>query len=128
MTVNPVRVSSIEAFGALEAVGSRLLDTERAKESTLGVTLVRQYTKVSTGGSGALLYCYEYELDSTRGLKRILNTVTIYDSRLYILNGSCKCEKKGEGGQGGCDAGEGPATLALLRAVADTFEVLPAAR
>lgn len=29
------------------------------------------------GANGAVLYDYEYELDSTRGKKRILNTVTI---------------------------------------------------
>jgi hypothetical protein len=34
--------------------------------------------------AGALLYDYEYELDSTRGRKRILNTVTIYDSKLFV--------------------------------------------
>lgn len=34
------------------------------------------------------LYCrYEYDLDSTRGRKRIFNTVTIVNSKLYILNG-----------------------------------------
>lgn len=33
------------------------------------------------GGAGAKLYEYEYELDSTRGRKRILNTVTIFNSR-----------------------------------------------
>lgn len=29
------------------------------------------------GSNGATLYDYEYELDSTRGKKRIFNTVTI---------------------------------------------------
>jgi len=127
VTVNPVRVASIQSFGDLDLVGSRLLDTERKKESTLGVQLIKQYTRTSAGSTGALLYCYEYELNSTRGLKRILNTVTIYDSRLYILNAQYKCEKvKEEGGvtSGGCDAESGPATLALLRGVADSFEVL----
>lgn len=41
----------------------------------------------------ALLYDFEYDLDSTRGRKRILNTVTIYRSKLYILNAQYKCEK-----------------------------------
>lgn len=31
VTVNPVRVKSIDQFGSLEAVGQKLLDTERAK-------------------------------------------------------------------------------------------------
>lgn len=39
------------------------------------------------------MYDFEYDLDSTRGRKRILNTVTIYRSKLYILNAQYKCEK-----------------------------------
>jgi hypothetical protein len=41
-------------------------------------------TCAGCSGAGALLYDYEYELDSTRGRKRILNTVTIFDSKLYV--------------------------------------------
>lgn len=49
------------------------------QESTLGVQLVSQSSR--DGTAGATLYEYEYELDSTRGRKRILNTVTIFNSR-----------------------------------------------
>jgi len=45
------------------------------QESTLAVELVSESQR--SGGGGALLYDYEYELNSTRGRKRILNTVSI---------------------------------------------------
>jgi hypothetical protein len=45
------------------------------QESTLDAQLLSSSSR--RGAGGALLYDYEYSLDSTRGLKRILNTVTI---------------------------------------------------
>eukprot|EP00877_Chromochloris_zofingiensis_P011497 jgi/Chrzof1/6600/Cz19g02070.t1_PPD2[v5.2] len=93
ITVSPVRVVNIQQFGTLEDVGRKLLEAEKKKESTLGVQLLSQSSR--TGAAGATLYDYEYELDSTRGLKHIVNTVTITGSRLYILNGTVKCEKEG---------------------------------
>ena len=47
----------------------------------------------STQDNGALQYVYEYELNSTRGRKRIVNAVTIWKSKLYIVNAQHKCEK-----------------------------------
>ncbi|KAG2501632.1 hypothetical protein HYH03_000137 [Edaphochlamys debaryana] len=116
VTVNPVKVSSIEQFGGLDDVGAKLLNAERSKESTLDVSLVSSATR--TGATGATLYEYEYELDSTRGRKRILNTVTIFNSKLYILNAAFKCEKDS------CGGAEVQAGVALLRKVAGTFDVL----
>jgi hypothetical protein len=51
----------------------------RTQESTLGVELVAESQR--KGAGGALLYDYEYELNSTRGRKRILNTVSITGAR-----------------------------------------------
>lgn len=45
---------------------------ERGKESTLGVEMVAQSARGEAGG--ASLYDFEYELDSTRGRKRIMST------------------------------------------------------
>lgn len=77
---------------------------------------MRQGSRSSSGG--ATLYDYEYELDSTRGRKRILNTVTIYNARLYILNAQLKCDK-----EAGC--GTDAALAGVLRGVAATFDVVP---
>ncbi|GFR47895.1 hypothetical protein Agub_g9642 [Astrephomene gubernaculifera] len=114
ITVSPVKVSSLEQFGGLREVGDRLLQAERNKESTLDVALLSASSR--RGAAGATLYEYEYELNSTRGRKRILNTVTIFKSRLYILNAAYSCGREacGEAAQGG---------VQLLRRVAATFDV-----
>jgi hypothetical protein len=171
VTVSPVRVASLAAFGPLGAVGERLLGAERAKESTLSVAMLSQAERVSpaagsssasppsgegsegsgSGGGGAATapppavvryYCYEYDLESTRGRKRILNVVTIAGSRLYIVNGQVKCGKAAaaaaaeEGGEARAGAGAEEAAaacvlddgaagaLAELRASAASFEVV----
>jgi len=117
VTVNPVRVRQIQDFGSLQQVGDKLLEAERAKESTKSAALLSQSQRELP--SGATLYDYEYDLDSTRGRKRILNTVTIFNGQLYILNAAYKCEK----GDEGCNSEAAVATVALLREVAASFAV-----
>ena len=86
------------------------------QESTKDVQLLRQAARKG-GASGVTVYDYEYELDSTRGRKRILSTVAIAQRRLYIVNGSAKCEG------GACDsAAEGAAEL--MRRAAASFDVV----
>jgi endo-alpha-1,4-polygalactosaminidase (GH114 family) len=63
------------------------------QESTLSVDLLD--SRSLQLASGDVAYSFEYELDSTRGRKRIMNVVTISKARLYILNGQCKCESAG---------------------------------
>lgn len=63
---------------------------------------------------GVSFYDYEYLIDSTRGKKRIFNTVTITGSKLYILNGVIKCEK-------GDEACSGPTDL--LMKIAESLRV-----
>lgn len=115
ITVNPVKVSRIEDFGGVKDVGEKLLDAERRKDGFLSASLVSESSH--SGAAGATLYEYEYELESTRGRKRILNTVTIFNSRLYILNGAYKCDKEG------CTP-EALGSVQRLRDIAATFDVL----
>ena len=84
------------------------------QESTKGVTLIRESSR--KGKSGTLIYDIEYELDSTRGRKRILSTVGIAEKKLFIVNGNMKCDPAG------CN--EDSTELALLRQVAGTFDVV----
>lgn len=84
------------------------------QESTLGVELKTQ--KVRRQSNGAILYDYEYELDSTRGRKRILNTVTIIASKLFIVNAQYKCGKEAFS-----DADE--AAVKVLREIVASFVV-----
>ena len=84
------------------------------QESTKDVTLVSESSR--KGRDGTLIYDIEYELDSTRGRKRILSTVGIAKKKLYIVNGNMKCDASG------CSEGSGD--IALLRQVASTFDVV----
>jgi len=113
VTVNPVRVRTLKEFGSLESVGEKLLQAEKGKESTLDCTLL--YQRERTSPAGAIFYEYGYELDSTRGRKLVQTSVTIENSKLYILNATVKCEKDG------CDGFE--ETISKLRETAGSFEV-----
>lgn len=84
------------------------------QESTKGVMLISESSR--NGKTGTLIYDIEYELDSTRGRKRILSTVAIAQKKLFIVNGNMKCDA------GGCN--EDSNDLALLRQVAGTFDVI----
>lgn len=63
------------------------------QESTISVDLLTSDSL--TLASGDTAYSFEYDLNSTRGRKRILNLVTISKARLYIVNGQCKCAEEG---------------------------------
>ena len=62
------------------------------QESTKSVELLNEGQRTGAQ-SGTLMYDLEYELDSTRGRKRILSTVAIRDKKLYIVNGNFKCSE-----------------------------------
>ena len=81
VSVSPVRVKDLEAFGTLDFVVGRLLEVEKAKESTLSVDLVAKGVRsqpgagAGDGGDKVAYYDIEYLIDTTRGKKRIFNTV-----------------------------------------------------
>lgn len=84
------------------------------QESTKDISLISESSR--RGKSGTLIYDIEYELDSTRGRKRILSTVGIAQKKLFIVNGNIKCDASG------CN--EGSSEIATLRQVASTFDVV----
>jgi hypothetical protein len=87
VTVAPVKIGSLSEFGSLHEVGELLLKAEKLKESTVpgGVLLLSErerYGKMS----GIRFYDYEYRLQTTRGNRRVLNSVTVENGMLYTLN------------------------------------------
>lgn len=78
------------------------------------MALLAQRERVAT--VGVPVYEYEYELDSTRGRKRVLNSVAVQGGKLFILNAVVKCGKE----QGQCNED----AVAELRAIASTFELV----
>lgn len=117
--LTPLSFQATELNESNSCCSSSVTDPARrptvVQESTMDVRMISQDTRA--GSDDSLLYDFEYELDSTRGRKRILNTVTIYKSKLYILNGNLKCSKEGCGD-------DNQAGIAVLRQVAGSFDVL----
>ncbi|KAL0027494.1 hypothetical protein WJX77_005662 [Trebouxia sp. C0004] len=115
VTVSPIKIAGLEQFGDVETVRKKLMNTEKQKESTKDVSLVQESSR--KGKSGILIYDIEYELDSTRGRKRILSSVGIAQKKLFIFNGNLKCDASG------CTDSDGR-DIAVLRQVASTFDVI----
>eukprot|EP00246_Nothoceros_aenigmaticus_P002311 TRINITY_DN13156_c0_g1_i1.p1 TRINITY_DN13156_c0_g1~~TRINITY_DN13156_c0_g1_i1.p1 ORF type:complete len:255 (+),score=43.21 TRINITY_DN13156_c0_g1_i1:66-830(+) len=83
VVVNPVRIASLKDFGTPEEVAERLIRAEKKKPSTNDAKLVRVSER---DANGRPLYEVEYNLDSSRGQKRVISAVTIAFRKLYILN------------------------------------------
>ncbi|KAL0022668.1 hypothetical protein WJX79_007653 [Trebouxia sp. C0005] len=115
VTVSPIKIAGLEQFGDVQTVREKLMNTEKQKESTKDVTLVQESSR--KGKSGTLIYDIEYELDSTRGRKRILSSVGIAQKKLFIVNGNLKCDASG------CTDSDGR-DIAVLRQVASTFDII----
>ena len=114
VTVFPVTVRELDKFGTIGEVGEKLLGAERAKESTLGVEMLTQEQRSTEFGT---VYDFVYELESTRGRKRIVNTVAIVNSKLYIVNGVVGCGKEA------CGIGQ-DASVEVLQQAAKSLEII----
>lgn len=114
ITILPVSISSLEQFGSLQATGQRLLETEKAKESTISASMLTQEERST---NGIVYYDFEYETNTTRGKKIIICTVTIVNSKLWILNGTIPCKADSS-----CDRGS--KFIDLIRQSALSFQVL----
>ncbi len=121
VTVTPVRVSSLEAFGTAEETADKLIAFEKNKESTKVATVNSASARKaasSEAGSGSesesvLYYDFDYSLETTRGNKRVVSTVTIVNSKLYIANGQYFC---------GDECGdEGADKLAVIKEALSSF-------
>ena len=122
VTVTPLKISSLDQFGAIEKAGQRILGVERAKvptaclasiscrpacapldssrSSPLRSFMVQESTKSIDmmrqevrSANGTKFYDFDYVIDTTRGTKRVLSYVTIVNKKLYIVNGTIKCSK-----------------------------------
>lgn len=67
------------------------------------------------GPDGKTLYDFDYVIDSTRGAKRVLSTVTVSGQRLFIINGNVKCKSPA------CDSDAVSATVATLQQAMQSF-------
>lgn len=111
----PVKIGSIEEFGAPAVVGAKVLALERKKDSTKDVRLVRTAVEVLGGGAplaaaaagaaaaaaagsggqpaglgAGVAYIVEYVVDSSRGIKHYVAKATVAANQLYVMTATCK--------------------------------------
>ncbi|KAG7336984.1 photosystem II oxygen evolving complex protein PsbP [Nitzschia inconspicua] len=90
VTVDPVRISSIQEFGTPEEVAARVVTAEVNRDGVFEVTLLEDPYKVSDDGKESA-YILEYLSDGKRGKKVILNKIFVSSSKLlYVLTAQCK--------------------------------------
>jgi hypothetical protein len=80
ITVDPVRISSIQQFGTPEQVAARVVTAEVNRDGVFEVTLAKDPKE---GGGGA--YDIEYISDGKRGKKRFITRIYVKDGFLYVL-------------------------------------------
>ena len=83
------------------------------RDSPGGVTLISEAQRAGVR-SGATFYDYEYRLITTHGNKRVLNSVAVHDSTLFIMNAQVLGDDEQEGVRTRADS---------YRRVASSFDV-----
>uniref|UniRef100_A0A7S0J2K1 PsbP C-terminal domain-containing protein n=1 Tax=Calcidiscus leptoporus TaxID=127549 RepID=A0A7S0J2K1_9EUKA len=86
VTVDPVKIDSLEAFGTPEEVASRVLAVEEGRDGVLDVQLRSLAAHTGTPS----YYTIEYFVESTRGKKVYLCKYCISQKRLYVLQTQAK--------------------------------------
>ena len=81
MTVDPVKISSLEEFGSIAEVSERVLKVEEGRDGVQAVELRRA---VAEPGSPTY-YVIEYAVASSRGKKMYLCKYCIAQRKLYVL-------------------------------------------
>ncbi|KAL7544064.1 hypothetical protein ACHAXR_013568 [Thalassiosira sp. AJA248-18] len=86
ITVDPVRIKNIQAFGTPEEVAARVVTAEINRDGVFTVTLAKDPTEDTAAGC----YDIEYISDGKRGTKRFVTRIYIKDGFLYVLTAQSK--------------------------------------
>lgn len=118
VTVDPVKINSLEAFGTLEQVTERVLKVEEGRDGVKSVELRTNAAEPADPATGQpSYYTIEYLTDSSRGRKLFLCKYSIVAGKLYLLQT-----------QASADAFDGDeAVQKELRAIVGSFRVGPPA-
>ena len=85
ITVDPVRISSIQQFGSPEEVAARVVTAEVNRDGVFEVTLAKDPKEDAASGGGDGGYDIEYISDGKRGKKRFVTRIYVKDGFLYVL-------------------------------------------
>jgi len=114
ITVDPVKIDSLEAFGTLQQVTDRVLAVEAGRDGVNRVDLRATAAQGADVESGTpSYYTIEYATDSSRGKKVFCCKYCITARKLYVLQAQAK--------QDAFDGDE--AVRSQLRAVVESFTV-----
>lgn len=89
LVVDSVKIGAIDEFGTPEAVGEKVVGVEKKKES-VNSAFVNSATSLSKGG--LLYYVIDYNVDSSRGVKRYLAKATVTGGQLYVFTAQAKTD------------------------------------
>jgi hypothetical protein len=117
VTIDPVVIDSLEAFGTLDQVTERVLAVETTRDGVNSVTLRTNAAQAADAARRMpSYYTIEYATDSSRGKKLFSCKYCIAGRRLYVLQLQAKLD----------DFDGDEAVRAQVRSIVGSFEVVVA--
>lgn len=93
VTIDPVTIDSLEAFGTLDQVTERVLAVEATRDGVKTVTLRSNAAQAADAEAGApSYYTIEYVTESSRGTKLFCCKYCIAKRKLYVLQTQAKLD------------------------------------
>jgi len=91
ITVDPVRISSLQEFGTPEEVAARVVTAEINRDGIFEVTLLEDPYRTKPDDGGVEAYILKYLAVGKRGNKIYTNKIVVSsDQLLYVLTAQCK--------------------------------------
>jgi hypothetical protein len=88
ITVDPIRISSLQQFGTPTEIATKVVMAEMNRDGVQGVTLMKDPMVLCDNHNGLLL---NYQSTGTRGIQRyIVKLIVSTDQKLYVLTGQCR--------------------------------------
>ena len=87
ITIDPVKIDSLEQFGSLTQTTERVLAVEQTRDGVKTVTLRSNSAEVKEGEP--TYYLIDYVTDSSRGTKIYLCKYCIANRKLYVMQVQC---------------------------------------
>ena len=91
ITVDPLRINSLEAFGTPEEVAAKVVTAEVNRDRVFDVKLMEDPVSGTTTSS-KMFYQLNYPSSGKRGQKRFVAKFFIENQKLYALTAQCKEE------------------------------------
>jgi len=90
ITIDPVRINSLQEFGTPEQVAAKVVLAEVNRDGVFDVTLMEDAYAGMEGEPGLVFYQINYQSKGKRGVKRFVAKFYIQNQKLYALTAQCK--------------------------------------